>query len=869
MLNKLRLTAAGRIVFLIALLILPVTIRMFAQTDQTVYADSLQNGWSSYGWATLNFTNPAPTYSGSYSISVTSSGYQALYLHHNAQAGGVFSNLTFWINGGSGGQIVQVQATSNGVAQAATVLAALPVDSWRLETISMKALGVANITAFDGFWIQSQSAGAAPTFYVDDLTLITNSSPPAAVTLTSPTSGAGYSPPATIPLAAIVTTNGHAINKVQFYNGTTLLGEDLIPPYLFTWTNVGVGSYALTARVTFDFGTATAGTADSAPVVIAVVSNTPVAITVDAGLNQRPINPLIYGVAFGGASELADLNAPLNRSGGNSETRYNWLINAHNRAADFYFESLADAPATAGAAADSHVSASKSGGAEPVLTVSMIGWMPKLGASRGKLASYSIAKYGAQTGRDAAYMPDAGNGIGTNLSTQSSWLITTNDPTDANFPTNSVFQREFIKHLTNAFGLSTNGGVRFYCMDNEHALWNSTHRDVHPVGTTMTEIRDKIFDYGAQVKAIDPNALLLAPEEWGWPGYLYSGYDWQWAGAHNDYTAAHFPDRSTNGGMDYGPWLLDQMRQYELTHGQRLLDVFTLHIYPQGANESGNDVSTSTQLARNRSTRALWDPSYVDQSWINSVIKLIPRMRDWVAAYYPGTKIGITEYNWGAENHINGATAQADLLGIFGREGLDLATRWTIPGSNTPAYQAMKMYRNYDGNKATFGDTSVFAGGPNPDNVACFASKRSSDGAVTIMVINKQIGTNASVNLSLTNFLPAGSAQVWQLTAANSISHLTSVAFSGSSFSNTLPAQSITLFVVPGGTPPSLRAVGASGGNFHGWLDGQAGQRYAILSSSNLVDWQYVQTNTLVSNSVSLTLAATNALRFYRAQWLP
>ena len=68
-----------------------------------------------------------------------------------------------------------------------------------------------------------------------------------------------------------------------------------------------------------------------------------------------------------------------------------------------------------------------------------------------------------------------------------------NDPTDANYLTNSAFQQEWIKHLTNAWHLSTNGGVRYYCMDNEHALWNSTHRDIHPVGTTMQEIRDKIL----------------------------------------------------------------------------------------------------------------------------------------------------------------------------------------------------------------------------------------------------------------------------------------------------------------------------------------------------------------------------------------
>ena len=108
-------------------------------------------------------------------------------------------------------------------------------------------------------------------------------------------------------------------------------------------------------------------------------------------------------------------------------------------------------------------------------------------------------------------------------------------------------------------------------------------------------------------------------------------------------------------------------------------------------------------------------------------------MKGWVAAYYPGTKVGITEYNWGAEGHINGATAQADILGIFGREGLDVATRWTTPDASTPTYQAMKLYRNYDGNNSTFGDTSISVAVPNPDILSAFAAIRSSDGSLTAM----------------------------------------------------------------------------------------------------------------------------------------
>ncbi len=320
--------------------------------------------------------------------------------------------------------------------------------------------------------------------------------------------------------------------------------------------------------------------------------------------------------------------------------------------------------------------------------------------------------------------------------------------------------------------------------------------------------------------------------------------------------------------MDYGPWLLNQMRQYELTNGVRLLDVFTYHIYPQGANQFSDDVATATQLGRNRSTRALWDPGYVDQSWIGSVIKLIPRMRDWVAAYYPGTRIGITEYNWGAENHINGAMAQADLLGIFGREGLDLATRWTTPASSTPTFKAMKLYRNYDGNKSTFGDISISATGPNPDTLSAFAALRSSDGALTLMAINKQLASNAPVNFTLTNFVAAGAAQIWQLTSTNTITRLADLAFTGNTFGTTLPAQSVTLFVIPGGAAPRLRnATLVSPGSFGFWLDGQAGARYALEGSSNLVDWVSLQTNQLSASTQQITLPTTS-LHFFRARWV-
>ena len=239
-------------------------------------------------------------------------------------------------------------------------------------------------------------------------------------------------------------------------------------------------------------------------------------------------------------------------------------------------------------------------------------------------------------------------------------------------------------------------------------------------------------------------------------------------------------------------------------------DIFTVHYYPQGG-EFSDDVSGAMQQRRNRSTRSLWDPAYVDETWINDRVQLVPRLKSWVNGHYPGTQTGITEYNWGAENHINGATAQADILGIFGREGLDVAARWATPASTTPTYKAIKMYRNYDGNRSAFGETSVAATAPNPDAVAAFAALRSSDGALTVMVISKSSSGSTPAVISMANFVAGGVARAWQLTAANTIARLPDVTVAGSALAVTLPPQSITLLVVPAGgqltAPTRLRVV--------------------------------------------------------------
>ncbi len=585
-------------------------------------------------------------------------------------------------------------------------------------------------------------------------------------------------------------------------------------------------------------------------------------LSIDVAATRRAISPLIYGTAFATSNELRDLNCPLNRSGGNAETSYNWQLNAHNHGADWYFESIADSPATPGAAADDFVANSRNGGAAAAITIPMIGWAPVLGPGRSILGSYAVSKYGPQQSTDP-YAAAWGNGVSQ---TNGNKPITWNNPLDANMPVDTNFEKGYVQHLVNQWGSSSNGGVRFYLMDNEHSIWQGTHQDVHPVGATMQEIRNDMVAYASMVKSVDSNALVLGPEEWGWSGYFWSGYDQQWSGQHNDYNQANFPDRKTNGGWDYMPWLLTQMRQYDTNAHQRLLDYFTLHCYPQSGEFADSAVSATMQRLRNRSTRQLWDTNYVDASWINSVVALAPRMKNWVASNYPGTKIGITEYNWGAEPYMSGATAQADVFGILGREDLDLATRWTTPDPSYPTYLAMKLYRNYDGLRSAFGDTSVRASGPNPDNVAVFAAQRGADAALTVMIVAKYLTGATPVAVNLTNFTAGGPAQVWQLNGSNVIARLPDIVVANNTVQAVVPRQSITLLVVPASHalnftpgPPRLD------GQFEFWLQGQLGETFVLQTSVDLAHWSAAATNSFTNAMMHFVLPAQNARTYYRA----
>lgn len=540
-------------------------------------------------------------------------------------------------------------------------------------------------------------------------------------------------------------------------------------------------------------------------------------ITVDATADLHAIDPRIYGTAFGSAAQVNDINAPTNRWGGNTTSRYNYLQNAANHANDYYFESLLQSGgATVGGSINQFVQDSINGQSAAMVTIPAVGWVAKVQANGDRLVSYSIAKYGAQTGNDAQWYPDAGNGIRASDGVKITW----NDKNDANIPADQTFQKGFVQHLQGKFGTAAQGGVRYYAIDNEPSIWHETHRDIHPDGAPMQEVADKLIAYSAAIKSQDSGGYVMGPEEFGWSGYFLSGKDLKYGGETNDW--GNLPDKKAHGNADSVPWILSQLKAYDAANGTRTLDAFTLHIYPQGG-EFGDDVTQAMQLKRNRSTRSLWDPTYVDESWIGNSgqpdggrVKLIPRMRAWADAYRPGMDIGITEYNWGAEGHTNGATAQADIFGILGKYDVDMASRWTTPATGSPAYLAMKLWRNYDGLDRGFGDVGARATVPNPDLVSAYVSRRSSDGALIVAVINKNLYNSTTptateaVTVNLSHFAAGGPIQQWRLAATNpsiqtaaSITQQANVTLTGSSFTYNAAMQSVTLFVIPPAVQPA------------------------------------------------------------------
>jgi hypothetical protein len=516
---------------------------------------------------------------------------------------------------------------------------------------------------------------------------------------------------------------------------------------------------------------------------------------------RHTISPYIYGINFGLSDEAseayaAEIKLPVNRWGGNSTTSYNWRDNVTNTAADWFFENFpgSGTPGEAlpnGSAFDQFVSKNQSIGCQTLGTIPIIGWTPRL----IKDCSYSVKRYGSQEKVDQ-WWTDCGNGMKPDGKTK---II--NDPHDAYQETTPQFMAEWIQHLVGHYGPAQDGGVRFYNLDNEPDWWFSTHRDIHFDPATYDNVRDQTLLYAPAIKAADPGALLIGPTVGGWWSALYSAADWVagW-GTAPWFWDSNPVDRRAHGDIPFIEWYLQQMKEYEKQHGVRILDYVDVHAYisPDLNSDTYKNLSAAEKRAlRLDSTRALWDPDYqIPGSDIKDKPRFIRRMHEWVDRNYPGTKLATTEYNWGALDSLEGALAQADILGIFGREQMDLATLWGPPKPDDPGAYAWRLYRNYDGLGGMFGDMAIPSTSTDQGKLAVYAARRGRDNALTMIFINKTADDLTSPVQIVGASLPS-KAQVYRYSAANlkAILQEDDQALTPLGFTATFPAYSMTMVV--------------------------------------------------------------------------
>ncbi len=431
-------------------------------------------------------------------------------------------------------------------------------------------------------------------------------------------------------------------------------------------------------------------------------------------------------------------------------------------------------------------------GAYPILSIAMLPWVAKDDSSY----SFSVAKYGKQCVVNQ-YNSDEGNGVKSNCSTN----VTGNDPNDAYYPlldqpssgdpANSLYRNQWVQSVAPNYG----NGLHLYGVDNEPEIWSDVHRDVHPNATTYDEMRTLFLTEIPNLKQWDPQATVLAPGSSGW--YFY----WN--------STSYGTDKTNHAGLDYNPWLLNEIYWHDLTTGTRTMDWYDLHAYPDG-NET-NYTHAQIQALALRVLRDFWDPSYqgegadVDQQYVTylqpnrTYAFRIPRMKALINSIYPGTPTSFSEWNaaLAGETDFSTALVDVDAWGIFGRENLYAASRWEASATTSPAYNSLLMYRNYDGANSTFGTTSIQAtNNGNVDLFSSYAALNASGTQMTLMLVNKDPANNDQITLDLGGFNATGYA-AYSLGEAHP-SGIVAVPNAVSGSTVTVPAYTAMLLVITG-----------------------------------------------------------------------
>lgn len=442
-------------------------------------------------------------------------------------------------------------------------------------------------------------------------------------------------------------------------------------------------------------------------------------VSIDLGGEKKAISPYIYGInQYGNQSNYKEVTANAIRQGGNRMTAYNWENNASNAGSDWKYSSdnnLSSSDAPADCAQTLSAEAAKYGFDYKLTTL--------------QLAGYVAADKDGTVLESEAAPSDRWNKV-----------VLTKDSAFAEEPDledDTVYMNEYVNYIVNKLGDSNStSGIQAYSLDNEPALWHHTHSRIHPQPVGITELSEKSIEMAKAVKAIDADAEIFGPSLYGYTAFDHladtdESNEWEQIKAENGY----------NWYLDY---YLNEMNKAEAETGTRLLDVLDIHYYSESAREGAED--------RLQSVRTLYEKGFVENSWIGqwcqANVPILPTIQKSIDTYYPGTKLAITEYNFGGGD-ISGTIAQAEALGCFADAEVYFASLW---GSDSFIFSGINLYTNYDGNGGSFGNTLVPTVTDDVSLASSYAAINDSDsGLVTAMLTNKSFTDSENATITLEN----------------------------------------------------------------------------------------------------------------------
>ena len=508
-----------------------------------------------------------------------------------------------------------------------------------------------------------------------------------------------------------------------------------------------------------------------------VASSSTTSVVVDANSQGTPISPGIYGVALDSDDSMK--LAALNRWGGDATSSYNWKIDVSNAGNDWncanyvgrFTSPTPDSSLTT--SSDQFVHYNITQHADTLMTIPITGWVASMATPNPgtpDCAGSSFISTCCQTlGTSEEEVIDKGSGV-----------------------LDTSFMGSWVTHLVSTFGSAANGGVRYYQLDNEPDNWQSLRADIYPafyppgtncepfyttntsIGTSLNQdFINRTMAYAKAIKAADPTASVL------------------FMSTENAQDLVALPNIEC--GSPSGPYsvgnslttaILKLAAAQEAATHVRPVDCVDMH-YPFPGKGLGD-------------TSALWD---------GTGTSVVPHVQGWINATYPGTGICVSEYTV-PKDGTDGSTPdpstgaqEADILGMYGRLGYQVASYWTTlahGSTHLPTYNAMAMYRSYDGNGARFGAFSIGAASPNAGvNVYAASDSPTAPTKVWVMLVNVSGAAQSGLSVTLKNFTPTGSALVYRMVGGGAPAPDTAVALTDGTLTGfSLAANSVALLVM-------------------------------------------------------------------------